>query len=540
MGMFIRVQNAKKDGEGNIIGGSASLVKSTYTNTGSSPTRQTLVERLGTIVFMPDRRSGIFLTPERGLVEYDLDSNVFSDVPSDDPRLEGRGLFPEPRIHTLFGDCDSVLSFMKSEGMVRILKNLAVNDDAMMERMLCHMLHCILRDGANITCDRFIERSFMSSIVRIPSSTLRTDSRFYQTLGTYELKLDFFRQFTALMRKHHPGFGKGCYVDSTPLSNDISDFPLNRLCSHGTNTSSNQVRLVLILDIQTGLPVWFDLIPGNVLNLSTIMDVNERVSKALGIRIEDFVLDAGYVCRNVIEAYNLDDNPDKTLIARMPNKNGYNMEKLFQDSRNLFSNAKYSFVRKSHTYFGIRKEVEIFGKREYAYIYVDDENASDYYKTYLSRHRDKYDAMSMKDKNRVRYEGGFFVLVSNVDTAPDRLLDLYYGRTEIETVFLTAKEYLKLLPLNKQEEETVRGKIMLDMMALIVYLQIRKRTVPTGRSVSDYIYDLQSVMSFRADKDTIKVEFVNKQAKAAYTLLSAVAPSSITVTEYRKSLFLSV
>lgn len=66
MGMFIRVQNAKKDGEGNIIGGSASLVKSTYTNTGSSPTKQTLVERLGTIVFMPDRRSGISLHRKGG------------------------------------------------------------------------------------------------------------------------------------------------------------------------------------------------------------------------------------------------------------------------------------------------------------------------------------------------------------------------------------------------------------------------------------------------------------------------------------------
>ena len=148
--------------------------------------------------------------------------------------------------------------------------------------------------------------------------------------------------------------------------------------------------------------------------------------------------------------------------------------------------------------------------------------------------------MTMKDKNRVRYEGGFFVLVSNVDTTPDRLLDLYYGRTEIESVFLTAKEYLKLLPLNKQGEDTIRGKIMQDMIALIVYLQIRKRTVPTGRSVSDYIYDLQSVMSFRTDKDTIKVEYVNKQAKAAYGLLSATAPSSISVTAYRKSLFLPV
>lgn len=538
--MFIRVQNAKKDEKGNIIGGSASLVESIYVKGGNSPTKQRLVEKLGSIVFMPDRRSGIFLTPDRGLVEYDLDANAFSDISIDDPRLEGREIFPEPRIHTLFGDCDAVLSFMKSEGIIRILRNLAVDDDAMMERMLCHILHCILRDGANITCDRFIERSFVSNIINVPSSTLRTDSRFYQNMGTYELKLEFFRQFTDLMRKRYPDFGKGCYVDSTPLSNDISNFPLNRLCSHGTNTSSNQVRLVLILDISTGLPVWFDLIPGNVLDLSTIMDVSERVSRALGIRIEDFVLDAGYVCRSVIEAYNLDDNPDKTLIARMPNKNGYNMEKLFHESRNLFSNAKYSFVRKSHTYFGIRREVEIFGKREYAYIYVDDENASDYYKTYLSKHRDKYDGMTMKDRNRVRYEGGFFVLVSNVDTTPEHLLDLYYGRTEIETVFLTAKEHLKLLPLNKQEEDTVRGKIMQDMIALIAYLQIRQRTVPTGRSVSDYIYDLQSVMAYRSDRDTIKVEFANKQAKAAYGLLGEIPPASISIAEYRKSLYLSV
>ena len=150
------------------------------------------------------------------------------------------------------------------------------------------------------------------------------------------------------------------------------------------------------------------------------------------------------------------------------------------------------------------------------------------------------EGMSMKDKNRVRYEGGFFVLMSNVDTTLDRLLDLYYGRTEIETVFLTAKENLKLLPLTKQEEEMVRGKIMQDIIALITYLQIRKRTAPTGRSVSDYIYDLQSVMAYRDDADTVKVEFVNKQAKAAYNLLDAAVPASISVSVYRKSLYLSV
>ena len=104
--MFIRVQNARKDEQGNIVGGSASLVESIYVKGGTSPTKQRLVEKLGTIVFMPDRRSGIFLTPDRGLVQYDLGSNVFIDVSPDDPRICGRVLFPEPRIHTLFGDCD--------------------------------------------------------------------------------------------------------------------------------------------------------------------------------------------------------------------------------------------------------------------------------------------------------------------------------------------------------------------------------------------------------------------------------------------------
>ncbi len=47
-------------------------------------------------------------------------------------------------------------------------------------------------------------------------------------------------------------------------------------------------------------------------------------------------------------------------------------------------------------------------------------------------------------------------------------------------------------------------------------------------------------MAYRDDADTVKVEFVNKQAKAAYNLLDAAVPASISVSVYRKSLYLSV
>lgn len=537
---FIRIQNAKKDANGCIIGGSASIVESVYQKDGSSVCKQEMKESLGTIVYMENRRSGIFLSKTRGLVHYDLDQDEFTAVDIDDPRIAAAGKEYEARIRTLFGDCNLVLELTLKNGLLRILRNLAVKDDVFYAKMVFHTLHGVLRDGARICCDRFVERSFISNLAVVPASVLRTDSRYFEALGSYELKIRFFKAFVREMRLREPGFGKGCYVDSTPLPNSITDLPTNRNCSHGLDSVGVQTRLVLVLDIRTGLPVWFDLIPGNVLDLKTIMDEVEKVSRLIDVVIDDMVLDAGYVCKDVINAYNLDDNPDKTLIARMPAKNGYGFEELFRSTRNLFSNAKYGFVRQNHTYFGIRKEIEIFGKREYAYVYVDNENASAYYKDFLYKKSDEYEAMSMKEKNRIRYHGGFFVLVSNVDTEPDRLLDRYYGRTEIETALNCGKEYLGMLPLNKHDEIKVGGKILQDILSLIVYLQIRKITTPTGRSVSDYIYDLQSVDCYRYDKNRIVVSSPNRQAKEAYALFDMAIPSDIDIEEYRSKMLFSI
>ena len=178
--------------------------------------------------------------------------------------------------------------------------------------------------------------------------------------------------------------------------------------------------------------------------------------------------------------------------------------------------------------------------REFAYVYLDFENASAYYKNFLYKNGEEYKQMSMKDKNWVRYRGGFFVLVSNINSTPDRILDRYYGRTEIETALNCGKEYLWILPLNKHDENKVNGKIMQDILSLIVYLQIRKVTTPTGRSVSDYIYDLQSLDCYRSDKNSIIVNPPNRQAKDAYALFGQSIPCKIDIKEYCSKMLFSI
>ncbi len=536
---FIRVQNAEKDENGNIIGGSASIVESVYQKDGHSVCKQVLKESLGTIVYMSDRRSGIFLSKTRGLVEYDSIADEFSAVDPDDPRIAGTDALFSPSASTFFGDAYFVMGVLYRSGILRIMRNLAVADNVMFEKIVCHTLHGVLRDGARIQCDRFIERSFISNGLTIRPTSLRTDTPYFDAIGDFDFRVGFFKNFVKEMRLTTPGFGKGCYVDSTPLPNTISDLPTNALCSHGLGSVGIQTRLVLILDIVTGLPVWFDLIPGNVLDLNTIMNQTEKVAKLLDVKIEDMVLDAGYVCKNVILTYNRDTNQDRTLIARMPGKKGYGREELFEKTHSLFSNAKYGFVRQDHSYFGIRKEIEIFGCREFAYVYLDFENASSAYRDYLYDHMDLYEAMTMKEKNWVRYKGGFFVVVSNIETEPDRMLDNYYGRTEIESAINCGKEYLCMLPLNKHRTETVNGKLMQDMINIIVYMMVRKVTIPTGRSVSDYIYDLQSLRCCRTEKDVLLIDPPNKQVKEAYRLFGLKIPDKICISKYRSDMLFS-
>ena len=172
------------------------------------------------------------------------------------------------------------------------------------------------------------------------------------------------------MQKKEPGFGKGCYVDSTPLPNAVDDNPFNALCCHGVSSSEVMNRLILVLD-------------------------------------------AGYVSQNLVDVFHI--GTEKMIIGRMPARKGYPYKTLYWEVKDLIGKGEYAFVRKHHTYFGLRKEIELFGQKEYAYIYVDQYNALKRFSDYLSEHEDEYAELTVKDKDWMTVKYGYFVLISNLD-----------------------------------------------------------------------------------------------------------------------------
>lgn len=120
------------------------------------------------------------------------------------------------------------------------------------------------------------------------------------------MKVAFFRSFVAAMRKKNPHFGKGCYVDSASLPNDIGESLFNARCCHGVGSSEVMTRLVLVLDEAAGLPAWYDIIPGNDLDINTVMTTVNDVVATLDVEIYSIVLDAEYVSKEHPGVFHID------------------------------------------------------------------------------------------------------------------------------------------------------------------------------------------------------------------------------------------
>jgi len=537
---FIKAQKVVRDENGKVTSGSASIVDTVYVSTGQkSHSKQVIREKLGRILYLSDdRKSGVFMSPTRGLIKYDSLSDTFEDISGSDPLITSQNVFPETEIHTVFGDVFLFLQFLEKCGMLGILRTVFPKDEAY-ERVLCHILHGVLKDGSRISCDNFLRKSFASYILRdVPSASLHSDTRFFTLMGEDCLKVSYFRAFVAAMQKQNPDFGKGCYVDSTPLPNDIDNNPFNALCCHGVSSSEIMTRLILVLDEATGLPVWYDIIPGNVLDINTVMTIVNDVADTLGIEIDSLVLDAGYVSKELIGAFHI--GTEKTIIGRMPARKGYPYKTLYWEVKDLIGKGKYAFVRKHHAYFGIKKEILLFDKPVYAYIYVDQYNALKRFSDYLVEHEDEFAAMKVKDKDWYTVKHGYFILVSNINEEPKELLSDYFARIDIEVVFKTAKEYLDLLPLSKWTDTTVRGKILHDIINTTSLLLFRKSIKQFGFSTSEIFGRCQSLMCCRRKDGIVTVETPNKQVKEYYKLLDITVPAHVKEGAFRKNIGLKM
>ncbi len=523
---FIKVQKLVRNDDGSVRSGSASILTTEYDPSCKGLSRHRTREKLGKVVTLDDGgKSGVFLSPTRGLVLYDSVSDTFEGVDKEDPRIKDVGIFAEPEIHTVFGDVYLFLKVCKKSGLLKVLRT-AFPQDKEYERVLLYLLHSVLKDGSEVSCSDFIGKSFASYLFdSIPTGSLGSDVGHFSMMGDDISKIAFFKAFVAHMRKKDPEFGTGCYVDATPLPNIIGDNPFNVLCSVGTGSTSIQTKIMLVLDMKTGLPVWFSIIPGYEQDLETLRSTMGDVAENLDIRIDDFVLGSGYASKEVLEAFHSGDEKGKTLTVLMPTKDDYPYKALYLQARKMMGNAQYEFIREGHTYFGKHFETEVFGLAMHAYVYVDKDNALTGCRGYRQDHEDAYQKLTDKEKNWLSVRFGFFILLSTDRKEPVSMLDDYFEKACIES--------FNNISLSKGSDCIVRGELLSAIISSIAIQQLNSLLSGPGISISKLIGATQSLMCRKKNDGTVIVETPNKQVEEFYHVLKVQVPSAVSLEGFK-------
>ena len=379
----------------------------------------------------------------------------------------------------------------------------------------------------------------------ISVSILDCDTSYFTALSDDNVKVAYFSAVVAEMRKNNPEFGKCCYVDSTPLPGEAKNNPFNALSSHGTDGTVIQSRLVLILDVQTGMPVWFEIIPSNVLDKSTLLSLVSDIEATLGIKIDTYDLDAGYAREELFEMFNRENSTytdesgelrEHTVLLRMPASNGYPRDELYIQSKEQFYDPDYAFDYESHTFFGMRHEIRLFNHPEYAFVFVDKTQAEDLLRGWRMHHMDEWKELSKSAKEWYQVKDGFFVLIGNKDQTPQQALTEYRGRTAIEGYFRDGKAYLRVLPLAKGNKETVTGKILHDVIEITVYRAFRKQVAPAEMSMSNLLVCMNSWECVKISDEILEIKTPNLQVRETLEKLGYTVPAHLDLEEYRNEI----
>ena len=529
---YIKAQKVKRDSEGRVVSGSAAIIDARYVPGEGHHVVRTVRERLGKVVQLSeDGRSGVFRSPTRGLVRYDADADEIEPVERGDGTIADESYeFPEPQAHVVAGAVLLLLHILEKRGVLAVLRA-AFPAEAEYERCLAHLLHSVLSSAKVVGCDDFFSTTAASHLLpKVSAPSLRSDSAYFHAMGSDDAKVSFFKALVSEMRSRDEGFGTCCYVDSTPLPNDARNNPFNALCSHGTDGTKLQARLGLVLDSGRGVPTWYELVPGNLPDHSTLESLREDVSATLGVTVDSATLDAGYVTRELVTG-------KMRYLARMPAKRGYPTRKsLYAKVKQQLNRGKHALVHNGHTYFGRRFEQEVFGTESRLYVYVDKDNALSHLHQVLTEDPDAYEALLVRDKDWEGVRGGFFVLISNREPmTPKEALDEYFCRLDIESFFKTSKDCLDLLPLAKWTETAVRGKILHDVICTVALLEVRRAIAEAGKSWAPKALfgKASSVMCVRSGGSLV-LETPNRQAREWSEALGYKFPTRVDVESYRK------
>ncbi len=449
--------------------GSSKRVKVTQDGVTTSKVTKVNQIHLGLVV---NKENLIFYTKEQGFYQFNPDDLSRTDVsPEKLAYYEGKtdGRRREKPVIVRFGGSYFLDCLVSGIGYDQVLEGVQYQNRDRLKAMLQYYL---LENGTASSAEIWYEFNYTKFLYPKANLASQRISDFFAAIGRDENRRRFLMQHIRYLLKSTDE--ELCIlVDSSGMPNKCR-IPYTRVSNHDGDVNI-EFRVIVVIQKSTGLPVYYEIIPGNVVDVSTISNVMEKL-RQYGYNVQYALGDAAYSCPSNIEKLVLAGidfltrlNPAYDLYKDTLDAH---MEELKGNSHTVMFNGRIVTVIKTTAV--IAKDADT-GNNVEGYIYLcRDHNAWHSKASHLMNSR-KFRSMD-PDKIQVELEKyGIFALVSTKELAESEILKEYYIRQGIEQFFDYAKNYANYLPVRNHNVETLRGHLLLSFIATFFLVLIKNR-----------------------------------------------------------------
>jgi hypothetical protein len=457
-----------------------------------------------------DIKKGLFENKNLGVFHYNVESGL--DI-CDINTQKSVSSYREEKSILDFGSSFTLAEFSKSIGFWDLFrKTLPRFEDSLMAMVFFYTEMA----RSNREAIRWLRGSFSSLLFPCAQLNSQRISELLIRLGDEVVVRDFFSRY---LKADLPRDMKtGILIDSTGLPNAIH-FPLTAVNTHNGETSE-EVRLIFVVDKTTGMPLFFRYNAGNIVDITTLKATLNELSE-YGVTVKHAIVDAGYCSENNITA--MFDNKIRFLTRLPVNR------KIYLEALDKYQNDVLS-VQCRHMYqnrvIGIKRiYMNVYGHHGYLYLCVDYNRRNDQIRALTKKGLEKKTPINKRIAQDSKL--GFFGLLSSDKIDPENILPLYYMRQSVEQVFDVTKNNVHILPLRTHNEDTFRGHIMLTFMSVILYLRLNKcfngDTVFTAQNALDEMRNLKC----KVYDNCVRIKEITKDMRTVCDKVGIKVPETI-------------
>lgn len=469
-----------------------------------------------------DKERGIYRNRERGVFTFCLKTLTYGPAPADfqEPPKRRRGNYikdgrkKRSLLVLQFGDIFFYDCFVKKIGISEAIDAINFSNLDTLHSLICYY---VTSQEPNSHAEFWHCLSYAKVLFPKANMSSQRISEALAEIGLEENRRTFFRKYIEFatgcqMNDSKGNFGMladdddgtGVLIDSTGLPNSAK-IPVTAISNHN-GIISNEVRVIYVVHQRTGLPLFMRYVAGNVIDASTIKRTLSEL-KGFGVDVKFALLDAGY--------YN-GENADALLdagvsfVTRVHSNN-----KIFKDAVAKYRTSLESrdnLVRHNSNLFYIQRIEVMLGskadRKAYGYLCLDmttqfKENNRIAVKAFDEN-------LSSTETFDYMQESGLFMIVATRPIAKDKILPLYYTRNQVEELFRIGKGEGKMLPINVQTEDTLRGHMLITLISTAILKILQDRLIGTGYGTEDVFSILRRQVALVYPNSLITSEPVKK------------------------------